>query len=275
MLGVMARAGNASAGEGAAELVSDMVERCVGKLCESVIARMDAGFSDGKLFSSLEEQGTDYVARLRRNKAIDRLAAKYLNQPRSVSWIKPRTWCHELEYKADSWERPRRVVVVVVERPGELCPRHFYLVRSLEKNRCCASALLKLYRRRGAAEGYMGELKDVLSPSLCSTYRPKSHYRGVGVEREQEPCPKELHPDNETQLLLNLLAYEVMHLGRLMMKQRNARGWSLRRFRERVLNVAARVAVHSRKVKFTLPRCSIHNWKKLWGEFERLRYATA
>ena len=37
----------------------------------------------------------------------------------------PRTWIRESSYRATSWSRPRRVVQVVVERPGELIPRCF------------------------------------------------------------------------------------------------------------------------------------------------------
>ena len=273
MLGVKPRAGNAAAGEGALDFITDITGRCIGRLCKSVIARMDAGFSDGKLFSALEERDIDYVTRLRCNKVLDRLAGGLLKQPRGLRWIKPRTWCHELRYKANSWKRGRRVVPVVVERPGELFCRHFYLVTSLDKKRYSAIKLLKLYRKRGAAEGHMGEFKDVLAPSLSSTYRPKSHYRGCKLEQPDNRQPEGIHPHNETQLLLNMLAYQIMHIGRCMMKEKTGKGWSLRKFRERVLNAAALVTVHSRKIKFILCRASMPYWNRLWMKFERLRYA--
>ena len=46
---------------------------------------------------------------------------------------------------------------------------------------------------------------------------------------------------NETLLLLNLLAYEVLHAGRCVMQRATGIGWSLRRLRERVLKVASHV----------------------------------
>ena len=82
---------------------------------------MDAGFADGKLFKGLEEMGcADYIVRLRCNAALDKLAGEHLRQPPGTRlWNnKPRTWCHELEYKANPWEGKRRVVLCVVERPG-------------------------------------------------------------------------------------------------------------------------------------------------------------
>ena len=103
------RAGSTLVG-GATEFIKDVTERCEGKLCESAAVRMDAGFADGK---RKEERGTGYVVRLKCNKSLDRLAGKYLTQPRGPSWIKPVTWCHELVYEAGFWEKARRVVVVV------------------------------------------------------------------------------------------------------------------------------------------------------------------
>ena len=275
LLGARQRAGNAAAGEGALDFITEITDRCVGKLCKSVIVRMDAGFSDGKLFSALEEKGIDYVARLRCNKAVDRLAGNLLNQPTGFECIEPRTRCHELRYKAGSWKRGRRVILVVVEQPGRLFCRHFYLVTSLDQERYSASELLELYRKRGAAEGYMGEFKDVLAPSLSSTYRPKSHYRGNKLKQSDNRQPEGIHPHNETQLLLNILTYQIMHMGRCMMKEENGEGWSIRKFRERVLHAAALVTVHSRKIKFILCRTSMPYWNRLWIKFERLRYAAS
>ena len=44
-------------------------------------------------------------------------------------------------------------------------------------------------------------------------------------------------------LLLNILAYELVHARRCLMETATGEGWSLRRFRERVLRAAARVVV--------------------------------
>ena len=49
----------------------------------------------------------------------------------------PRTWvCEAAEpYRAGSWSRTRRVVQVLVEEPGELFPRTFWLLTSLPAGR--------------------------------------------------------------------------------------------------------------------------------------------
>ena len=84
-------------------------------------------------------------------------------------------WTHVLQYQADSWDRPRRVILVVKERPDDLLLDRFFLVTSLTWRQMAKSEVLTHYRERGKAEDHMGELKDVLAPALSSPNRPKSH----------------------------------------------------------------------------------------------------
>jgi hypothetical protein len=88
-----------------------------------------------------------------------------------------------MSYQAESWSRPRRVVLVVMERSGELFLHHFWLITSWINEQMSAEALLELYRERGTAEGYYGELKSVLDPALSSSPRQKSHYCGAAPEK--------------------------------------------------------------------------------------------
>ena len=43
---------------------------------------------------------------------------------------------------------------------------------------------------------------------------------------------------------MNLLAYQVLHTGRGLMQAATGTGWSLRRFRERVLRAGARMTAN-------------------------------
>ncbi len=80
--------------------------------------------------------------------------------------------------QAEAWDKPRRVVLVVKEREGDLLLDRFFLVTSLSWTVKLRHEVLAHYRERGKAEGHMGELKDVLAPALSSTNRAKSHRRG-------------------------------------------------------------------------------------------------
>ena len=59
------RCGASYLGHGALEFIVGVVERCRGRLCESVVVRMDAGFPEAGLLRGLEEGGVRYVARLK------------------------------------------------------------------------------------------------------------------------------------------------------------------------------------------------------------------
>ena len=53
-----------------------------------------------------------------------------------------------------------------------------------------------------------------------------------------------------------------------------ALGWSLRRFRERILRVASRVICHGRRLTFVIAQSAADDWQKLWRKLNRLRWAS-
>lgn len=256
------RDGNVHTAKGALEFIAPLVERLEAEMCQVAAVRMDAGFPEEELLSALEQRRTPYVARVRNNKVLDAMAEPYLRRPVGRPPDEPRTWFHELSYQAKSWTRPRRVVLVVQERREELFLHHFWLITNWSAEQMPGEALCEHYRQRGAAEGYMGELMDVLDPALSSTTRAKSHYRQQAPVRRYEPGnPFEI---NEALLLMNLLAYGVAHAVRLGVEQVSGEGWSLRRVRERVLRVAGRILVHARRATLVIVDQSAKLWKRLW-----------
>ena len=262
-------------GKRALKLTLRVVDRCRGRLRGSMIVRMDAGFPEPGLLQGLESRGVPYIARIRKNEVLNRMAKPYLTQPAGrPPEAPPRLWFHELSYQAGTWDRARRVVLVVRERPGELYPDHFWLLTSLSRKRYEAEALLARYRKRGKAEGHMGELMDVLDPALSSASRLKTHYRGKSLKseaRSEARTEAGVRSHNEVRFLLNLLAYEILHLGRVIMEQATRRGWSLRRFHERVLRVASRVLRQGRSI-FVISQGAT-DWKRLWKRLARVSWA--
>jgi hypothetical protein len=253
LLDARLRAGNAHTAEGALDFVLDLVTRVEGTLCQVALVRMDAGFPEEKLLAGLQANGTRYVARIKANKVLDRLAAPHLVRPVGRPPAEPRIWFYEKTYAAKSWSRERRVVLVVLERPGELLLDHFWLLTNIGLTKMPGEELLALYRKRGTAEGHMGELMDVLRPALSS------------ASRARWPNCTDAFARNEALLLLHLLAYEVLHSGRCVMEQVTRTGWSLRRFRERVLKVGVRVVVHARRATLVISETVA----PLWQQFVR------
>ena len=76
--------------------------------------------------------------------------------------------------------------------------------------------------------------------------------------------------------LLDTLSREenlpVLHLGRVLMEQTTRRGWSLRRFRERLLRVASRALRQGRRLIFVIGQGAT-DWKRLWKRLARVSWA--
>jgi hypothetical protein len=264
------RRGSCHTAAGALEFILPTLEKVERRMCQVAALRIDAGFPDEKLLGPLEARGTPYVARVRNNRVLDRLAEPFLRRPVGRRPCEPRTWFHELTYGAKSWSRERRVVLVVLEREDDLFLHHFWLITNWSQEQMDGPALLEMYRQRGTAEGHQGELMTVLAPLLSSTVRPKSHWAGRPIVNEWPSV--DAFAVNEVRLLLNALAYNLMHVGRTLTEKATGQGWGLERFRERLLKVAARVLVHGRRATFVIARSSAALWSQLWRQIGRLEW---
>ena len=272
MLDARLRPGNVGTADGALDVILDVVDRAEASLCKITTVRIDAGFPSGALLSGIEARGIHHVARLRANPALDRLAAPHMKRPAGRRPTEPRMWTHELQHQASTWDEPRRVVLVVKERPGDLLLDRFFLVTSISRFQMNGQALLEHYRQRGKAEGHMGELMDVLAPTLSSTNRPKTHLRGKK--------PKTVTPAvdafacNEVRLLIAMLAYQTMHVARRAMARATGSAWSLRRLRERVLRGGGRLVISARRMTLILAEAVAPFWAVLWPQSQTLRGAS-
>lgn len=122
-----------------------MVDRAQKSLCEIAMVRIDAGFPSATLLAGLDARGIDHVSRRRANPALDRLAAPYMKRPPGRRLLEPCMWLHELHYQAGSWDKPRRVILVVKEREGDLLFDRFFLVTSLNRTAKGRDEVLALY----------------------------------------------------------------------------------------------------------------------------------
>jgi hypothetical protein len=262
LLDVQLREGQVHTANGAFEFIEPLLERVERYVSQKVALRMDAGFPEDTLLSRLEQRGTPYVARVRNTSVLKDEAALprfcHLGLPKGQM----QTFFYEWQYQAQGWSRPRRAVLVLQQVEGELFPNAFWLVTNWPAEQMPAADLLEHYRQRGTAEAHMGELMDVLAPALSSAPRPKRHYRG------QPPVERTVSIDsfahNQVRLLLNALAYNLVNATRALLTDSTGEGWSLLRVRQRVLKVASRLLVHSRRVILVLGQQAAGYWRALW-----------
>ncbi len=250
-------------------------------VADKVIVRLDAGFNSGELCDKLESDRIGYVMRLKGNDVIDGLAAPHLegDQPSDECY-------HELRYRAKCWSVERRVVLVVVPVLGELFPRHFYLITDLDVEAYPAEQLVNLYRKRGKAEKHFGELNAACSMALSSVLRPKTHYKGRpvvrvpdeseqdGSEQDESEQDAEIRAENEVLLQVYLLTYQLMHVGRCLMREPDESQISLSTYRERVLKVGARFVQHARNIVIHIAASADAAWEQFWRRYCQLTWIT-
>ena len=265
-LGAKLRPGNVHTADGGMHFALPILRRAH-QWAEQVWLRMDAGFPEGTLLDRLEEEGFLYVARINGNPVLKRMAAPYVTQPPPEGQVRT----HELIYQAAKWTRPRRVVLVVLERTreqGDLFLDYFFLLTNVSVAEVPADQLLERYRKRGTAEKDFGEWKQALDVSLSSSPRPKSHYR------EREVGTPYTEPDsfaaNEVRLLLSLIAANLMHAASALLKRGEAARPSRERFRQLVLKTAARLVLSGRRVTFVIESSRAAVWRRCAREMDRL-----
>lgn len=264
-LGAKLRPGNVHTADGGLVFVLPILRRAL-EWAEQVWLRIDAGFPEPNLLEALEEEGFLYVARLKTNAVLERLAAPLLALPRSpIPDGEERVWTHEFQYQAGSWTHPRRVVLVIVERAreqGDLFVDHFFLLSNASVA-VTSAALLERYRKRGAAEKDFGDWNQALGGSLSSAPRPKTHYRGRGVEAPyKEP---DSFAANEARLLLELIAANLLHAGAELLERDEVHGagrMSRERFRQLVLKVTGRARLGSRTIRFVIDAARTALWRR-------------
>lgn len=270
LLDARLREGNCHTANGALSFIIDLLDWTEKNICQVAAIRFDAGFPEDELLSALEKRETDYVARIKNNAVLDRMAEPFLVRPVGHPTKEPRMWMHEMVYQAEEWSRSRRVVLIVQERPGELFLHHFWILTSWAVENMPGEALLELYRVRGCAEGYMGELVNQLLPNLSSSPRPKSTYQGKAPKRRSPSVDS--FACNYATLLVRCLSYNLLHCLRVLVEESTGEGWSLKRVRERVLKVAARFLLHGRRVILVIGEQASELWQLLRVPLGRLAW---
>jgi hypothetical protein len=266
-LGASLREGNVHTAKDALDFVLPFLD-WASAFTRQLWLRMDAGFPDDAFLGTLEARGYRYVARLKTNARLERMAWPHVD--RIALKAKPEERLHtiELRYRARSWQRPRRVVLVIDERPLELMPPHFFLICNASRKQVSGSELLDRYRRRGITEKDYGDWLNALDVALSSTNRAKETYRGHPPRERSQPVDS--FAVNETTLLLSMLSANLLHAARILVEKSHGQRWSRETFRMHVLVGPARVARSARYVTFWIQHTHAQYWHAIANQLAKL-----
>jgi len=268
-LGAQLRPGNVHTADGGLDFVLPIL-RWLRQFIPEVWLRADAGFPAPHFLDALEKEGFPYVCRLRSNRSLERMAEPFVERALSRPPGEHR-WTHELSYRAGSWTKARRVVLVILENPdaqGTLFLDHFFLLTSVAAEEESADALLDRYRRRGEAENDFGAFKSTLATTLSSTPREKSHYQGREIAKDYVTA--DAFAANEAKLLLSLLAANLLAIGADLLSRGETSRMSRERFRTLVMKSAARVLLSGRRTSVVIDTTRAALWLRFRNALQEL-----
>ena len=271
-LGLKLRPGPVHTADGAEDMLLPLIEKASEEIAVVVDVRGDAGFFGPELLDKLDDGHVRFAFRLPKNSDLRRLAEEYEVRPVGRPPAKPRTWCHEVQYRALTWQEKRRVILVVQEKPGELFLHSFFIVTSFKKEELNADAVLGYYRERGTMEGHIGEHQSVIDGYLSSTNRPKRHIKGK--QPVQRSVPIDPERANAAALCLHGLAFNLLNTARILAGMSvtitDAPGLHLRRARQLLLATAGRMVVSARRATLVVSEQTAAIWARLWKALLRM-----
>jgi hypothetical protein len=266
------RPGNVHTADGLLDFLLPLIDRVEHDICVVSAVRGDAGMPCEATLAALEHRKIGYCFRLRDNVALDRLTNPFLKRSvgRPANYERP--FCHEISYQAKTWSTPRRVVLVVLDRPGQCILDYFFLITNWLPDQMSGDELLEFYRKRGTHEGIIGELKSAMEVALPCTTRPKTQYDGSLKWEPMGARSEELiFACNHATLLVFAWSYNLINQLRLLAEKAHPQdrgpaseerdgGWSIARVRQRLLLAPARFILHARRVIAVLQESVAELW---------------
>ena len=196
--------------------------------------RADAAYAIPAIYARLEETGYFYTIRLPSNAVLKEKIAHQLARPVGrPSLTKVKRIYEDIEYQAQSWDKPRRVIAKIEWHPGELFPKVGFIVTNMPMD---PDWVVRFYNQRGTAEQHIKEGKYAFRWTRLSCKRFR---------------------DNEVRLQLHALAYNLATFLRCIELPEAMADWSLTSLQLKLIKMGARVVRHARAMTFQLAEVAV------------------
>jgi hypothetical protein len=205
-----------------------------------LVLRADSGFATPALYDLCEQLGVEYSIGLVPNARLQRLGEPVLAAARQQQAAGPDAKVRhfgEAEYQAESWAKPRRVII-----KAELLEKGPNVRFVVTTGTTEAQAVYEDYVDRGAAEGWIKDLKNA-----CRADRLSCHAFWA----------------NQFRLLLHAAAYWLLDTLRRWLTQLGSQRMQLDTLRLQLLKIGGRVMQLGDQVRLRL--ASSHPGQSLWS----------
>ena len=228
------RNGNVHSADGWRDVLDPVIARYAGRNLGGHFFRADAAYAIPALYERLEESGYFYAIRMKKNAVLEGCIAHRLTRPVGrPSKTKVKRFYEDFQYKAASWDKPRRVIAKIEWHPGELFPKIGFIVTNLPME---PEEVTRFYNRRGTAEQHIKEGKHAF------------HWTRLSCRRFR---------DNEVRLQLHALAYNLATFLRCIELPETMADWSLTSLQLKLIKIGARVVRHARAITFQLAEVAV------------------
>lgn len=239
------RPGNVYTSNGVVDFVKPLIAHYNDKFPETTLfLRGDSGFAVPGLYELCEKESVYYVIRLKSNAILQRLADEL--HPCTLPSDVTRTECYfeETVYQAQSWSKPRKVIIQSVRPAGELFFTHAFFVTNLT-DVFTPKDIVRSYQKRGTMENYIKEAKNGFDLDRMSSHSFQA---------------------NEARLMLSLLAYNLTNWMRTLCFPEEQKNMQIQTIRTKVIKVASKLVKSGRSLYFKLSSSFVYQeffWKVL------------
>ena len=163
LLKIELRPGTQYCCNGAADFMRPLLEEYQEKYPNiALFLRGDSGFATSELYRLCEDNATSYVIRLKENDVLRKLAKELDDELCDITHIREDAVSYavvygEFEYKANTWDYPRRVVCKIEEPDGQMLHIYTFVVTNMDSS---PEELIRFYCKRGQMENFIKECKS-------------------------------------------------------------------------------------------------------------------
>ena len=221
------RPGNVYTSNGVVDFVQPLIAHYNEKFPATMpFLRGDSGFAIPALYDLCEQESVAYIIRLKSNAILQRMADEMHPATSSDSTVAEYHF-ETTEYQAQSWDKPRKVIIQSVRPANELFFTHSFFITNLG-DAFSPENIVNAYKKRGTMENYIKEAKN--------GFRMDSHTFRI----------------NAAKMMLSLLAYNLTNWLRTLCFPDGQQTMQIETIRTRLIKVASKLVKSGRSLQFKL-----------------------